>query len=250
MKKITLVSSLALSALTLSQVTQADTFQNEAAFSYINNDYADAFVVGITHHFAKQAINKGPWAEATFLNKSTYLGAGLLYSDVENPYTGNANSDTGYSIYGQAMVNDKIFLNANYANSHDMDIIGVGVGMYLTESSAIYFNYTDLDDSTYDATLGYKNLFSLTNGDAIAFNAELSSLDGEFTSYNVNGKYYITAKTYLGLGAIYTDLDEYGSHTDVELSAGHFFSKQVAVDLSFTSGDGDNTAMVTGVYRF
>ena len=250
MKKLTLISSsilLSLTSLSISTLAQANTFQQEAELGYMHTDNIDILMAGFTHHFEQQSVNKGPWAEAAFLNKSSFIGGALTYLDAND-------SDTAYSVFGQGMLNETYYLNGLYTTTDNVNVFGIGGGAYLTPNSAIYLNYqnNDIDngDSTYNLTLGYKLIANLSNNNFINFNAEISDDDGEFNSYSANADYYFSPKTYLGLGVAYNDYDEYGSHTDFEVSAGHFFNNQVGVDLSYVNGDDDNLTTVSAVFRF
>lgn len=252
MKKLTLISSsilLSLTSLSISTLAQANTFQQEAALGYMHTDNIDILMAGFTHHFEQQSVNKGPWAEAAFLNKSSFIGGALSYLDSDY-----ASSDTAYTVFGQGMLNETYYLNGLYSTTDEVNVFGIGGGAYLTPNSAIYLNYNNYDadhgDSSYDLTLGYKLVANLSNNNFIRFNAEISDDDGEFNSYSANADYYFSPKTYLGLGVAYNDYEEYGNHTDFELSAGHFFNNQVGVDLSYVNGDGDNLTTVSAVFRF
>ncbi|MGJ8692763.1 MAG: putative porin [Thalassotalea sp.] len=252
MNKLNLISSaLLLSTLGFNTVAQANTFQKEAAVAYANTDYLDVLIAGFTYHFSEQATNKGPWAEAGFLNKSSFASAAITYADAD--YWG---SETGFSLMGQGMINDTFFINADYSKIDDFKSIGIGAGAYLTDTSAVYFNYNNIDnsafndDSDYEFTLGYKNIVQLNNNNSVAFTAQASKYEGEEQTYGLNADYYFTPKTYLGLGLTYIDYNEYGSHTNFELSAGHFFNNQVGVDVSYMNGDLDDTTTISAVFRF
>ena len=145
MKKLLLASAIALAA---TGQAYAD-YQFEVGAVYTDGEVGsvdyDGFGVAGEFHFDKVDTSKGPLAEASFLDKSSFVNFAFL--SIEPDLAGADDVDTT-NIGGRFVTASNLIIEADWstvdAGNSDTDTIRVGVGTYLNDNTDVVVSYTCL----------------------------------------------------------------------------------------------------------
>ena len=194
----------------LSSVAAADTFQAEAGLFYNKTD-ADALASDIKTYGISGSVyfkpvddSKGPRLEATFLDRASGITA--TYSDPEGSF------DETYSAQGRFVLGNGTILEAGYADMEFEEVYRVGLGTYLSETSAIMLNYTKADNSDVNTLEGsYKAIQKMAGASSLAYTVSAGIVDvpNNGTGYKFGGDvtYYFNQNFGVGILGSIQDLD-------------------------------------------
>lgn len=260
--KNVLQTAVVISAL-FSVATQAD-YQTELGVAIgeseieIGNFDIDGNVLGLTaeFNFAPVDTSKGPWAEATFLDKSSLIN--IDYIEVD--FDGVDADSTGLS--GRFVTATNLIIEASYQDSDDADILSIGVGAYLNDNLDLVVSYTDQDDE--DISILAANLHGLTSmGGGASFSYDLGLGYAEANDENgtsITGGITFYPNSAFGFGASYNlnsadDIDV----TTLGVIVDYFVSEAIRLSFSYETVevdddniplDGPDTLLIGAAVRF
>lgn len=238
MKKTLLASAIAILA---TSHAYAD-YQFELGAVYAqgeagNTDY-DGFGIGGEFHFDKVDTSKGPLAEASFLDKSSFVNFSFLSIE---PDVKNADEIETTDIGGRFVTATNLIIEANWtttdAGNSDTDTIRVGVGTYLSDNTDVVVSYTTEDDNNADVDyldVTFHGVNPLNQGASVAFDVSAGYIDTDTDSgyqISVGGTYYFNKMFGLGVSAGITDVGDTSSDT-VSVDASFFPSEQFELSAS------------------
>lgn len=212
--------------------------------------------------------DKGPLAEAAFLDQSSNIFSVYSYSEIDAGGFSIDGDDANAIEFGGNYIDQDsgLILGARYYNvngpgsEEDFNSFLIAAGAYLTPSSTVIARFlkNDDNDDEFDNdsfNVGYKNLISTTDNKALNVEVNLSYVDRERITnsfdtfdydeiiFSIGGDYYFNRQASLGarIGFLNADADNDDEDT-YNLRAQYFFNNQAAVNLSFNkiSYDSDN----------
>lgn len=243
MKKILLASAIALAA---TGQAYAD-YQFEVGGVYTDGEIADisfdGFGVAGEFHFDKVDTSKGPLAEASFLDKSSFVNFAFLSVEPDAP---NANDIDSTSVGGRFVTATNIIIEADFgtvdAGNNDTDTIRLGVGTYLSDNSDVVVSYsTEEDDNNNDVdylNVDFHGVNSLNQGASVAYDVGLGYIDTNNDSgyqISVGGTYYFNNMFGLGLNAEIADVGDTSSD-QIGVEASFFPTEQVVLYVMIFDG--------------
>lgn len=255
MKKIVLASAIALAA---TGQAYAD-YQFEVGGVYTDGEISsvdyDGLGVAGEFHFDKVDTSKGPLAEASFLDKSSFVNFSFISIE---PDVANADDVDTTNIGGRFVTANNIIIEADWATvdagNDDDDTIRVGVGTYLNDNTDVVVSYsTDDDTDVLDAT--FHGLNSLSQGASVGYDVTVAYIDTDDDSgyqIGVGGTYYFNNMFGLGLNAEVLDVGDYSSD-QIGVSANFFPNEQVELFAMIFDDGGDadgNGLLIGGAVRF
>ncbi|WP_269618194.1 putative porin [Zhongshania sp. BJYM1] len=246
MKKILLASAIALAA---TGQAYAD-YQFEVGGVYTDGEIAnidyDGFGIAGEFHFDRVDTSKGPLAEASFLDKSSFINFSLL--SVEPDLAGADDVDTT-SFGGRFVTATNIIIEADWTNvdsgNSDDDTVSIGVGTYLNENTDVVVSYTSEDDNNTDVdylNVAFHGVNALNQGASVAFDVDVGYIDTDNDSgfqIAVGGTYYFNSMFGLGLNAAVLDVGDTSSDT-ISIEASFFPTEQVEVFAMIFDGSIEN----------
>ena len=238
MKKIVLASAIALA--TAGQA-YAD-YQFELGGVYTSGEIGgtdyDGFGVGGEFHFDKVDTSKGPLAEASFLDKSSFVDFSFL--SVEPDFAGADDIETT-NIGGRFVTDSNLIIEADWSTVDtglaDVDTIRVGVGTYINDTTDVVVSYSTEDDDNADVDyldVTFHGVNALNQGASVGYDVAVGYIDTDDDSgyhIDVGGTYYFNNMFGLGLSAGITDVGDFSSDT-ISLDASFFPSPQVEIYAS------------------
>ncbi len=255
-KKTALIAGISLA---LSATAQAD-YRWEAGVDISGNDNDSVSVDG-TFYLNPVDTSKGPYAEAAFLDHSSYVTAN--YTDGE--LDGDIINDLEYKNYGASgrYITDSAgwILDLGYQRNEpdnplakilgpdnfEIDQFSIAGGKYLTDNTTLVgrYIYAEGDDGAdFDRyTLELEHLFQLSWGgikvDAVYGLVDLDGRD-DIDIYKLGGTYYLNNN--LGFGASYAKTDELLDEIEAySVFAEWFITEQVAASLEYTDAELDDS---------
>ncbi|WP_158249967.1 putative porin [Zhongshania marina] len=238
MKKIVLASAIALAA---AGQAYAD-YQFELGGVYTSGEIGgtdyDGFGVGGEFHFDKVDTSKGPLAEASFLDKSSFVD--FTFLSIEPDFAGADDIETT-NIGGRFVTGSNLIIEADWSTVDtglaDVDTIRVGVGTYINDTTDVVVSYSTEDDDNadvdyLDVTLHGVN--ALNQGASVGYDVAVGYVDTDDDSgyqISVGGTYYFNNMFGLGLSAGITDVGDVSSDA-ISLDASFFPSPQVELYAS------------------
>jgi hypothetical protein len=201
MKKMTYIASLFAFGL-ISGVAHAD-FNTELYGSVLKSDDLKLFALGGSYYFDQVNTNKGPLAEATFLDQQSSVDAVFTRFDFDED---NVNA---WAIGGTYVLQGTgLYLNAavSHVNGYLADIYSLGGGYYLSRDWAVSVN-TEFDkDFNYQGfSLGSKKLFNLGGDTFVSLAGEYTNPDQSDDSFAVSSDFYLNRNLSVGLGYQWAD---------------------------------------------
>jgi hypothetical protein len=238
MKKLLLASTIALAA---TGQAYAD-YQFEVGGIYTDGESAgisrDGFGVAGEFHFDKVDTSKGPLAEASFLDKSSFVNFAFLSVAPDLP---NANDIDATNISGRFVTATNIIIEADFstvdAGNNNTDTIRLGVGTYLNDNSDVVVSYSSKeDDNNNDAdylNIDFHGVNPLNQGASVAYDVGIGYINTDSDSgyqLAVGGTYYFNNMFGLGLNAEIADIGDTSSD-EMSVEASFFPSEQVTLSV-------------------
>lgn len=266
-KKTALVAAIALAA---SATANADyRWQLDGAAGRTNIDVGhddgdvDQFGVAGTFYFSEVDTDKGPLGEAAFLDQSSYVSAGYVYTDLDDIIE-DLDGDK-YGINGRYVLPLDSFIPLIFEGSwerrtpdfSDIDQYSIGFGAYLTDTTTVILTYrtsdvdetNEIDPGDVDAyQLAVEHLWELDSG-AIKLNGSYGLInvddseinDGDdIDSWDIGGTWYVNNS--LGFGASFSRFDNFGIEEDTYgVGAEWFINEQIGLSLRYAHSEVDDT---------
>lgn len=237
MKKTTLAVAV-VSAFTFAGAVQAQDYQMEAGFNYIDFDTDTAMGVDFTYHLDKVSTSGKPLAEAAFLGRNSNVGVNYLTTD---------KSDLDIlSLGGEFWFND-IYANVEVTDSDLGDELALKAGYMLKDGVLAYVGLSDedgVDKNTYLVGIQY---VAPMGGNYVALNGELLTNDGDNT-IDLSADYYINNA--LSVGARLTETDVSGEDTTFGLGANYFIKPNISAGVEYSTQDSNDTIGLRVAARF
>ena len=277
LKQTLSVTLLTLSLLSVNSHAEQG-YQEEYTVGYEKED-ADTStdkIVGLSAEIYFSPVNteNKPLGQAAFLDKSSSFLVGLIKGERELQ-NANVNSiDTnGPLIEINYITETDAFILGAFYFKQDLDTdpvlvkgdsktIGITIGKYLNDSSAVKFSYASSDIEARDFVtnqtssedvdyyeLSYKTVQSLTAKSYYSFSAgielrksESASVKEDNNELKLLGEYYFNRMTSLGAAASFNSGDNV-SEEGKTLGVGftHFFIPQFALNIDLTRFDADDS---------
>ena len=248
MKKILLASAIALA--TAGQA-YAD-YQFEVGGIYADGERGDVdydgFGIGGEFHFDKVDTSKGPLAEASFLDKSSFVNFSFI--SIEPDFAGADDEDTT-NIGGRFVTATNLIIEADWSTeddgASDTDTIRVGVGTYINDNTDVVVSYTTEDDDNSDVDyldVTFHGLNPLNQGASVGYDVAVGYIDTDDDSgyqISVGGTYYFNTMFGLGLSAGITDVGDVSSDV-ISIDASFFANEQVELFASIFDGSTETNA--------
>jgi hypothetical protein len=212
---------------------------------------ADRESFGLTGTYYLNSVNtdKGPLAEAAFLDRASSIQIDLSTGEIDGD-GGKVDIDS-YSVDSRLVSKETGWLvDLGYRfdeieNNDEFDTFSIGAGKYVLENTAVVLSYAksdaDLGDDADTYGLGVEHLWHLAQG-AIKLDASIARIDAENSDdvdvWGLGGTYYVTPK--LGFGANYSLADS--DETELEnwsLFAKWFVTEQIELSLAYTEQEDD-----------
>lgn len=265
-KKTAIVAGLAMA---VSAGAQADyRWQVDGAVGRNNIDLGrqdgdvDSVGLGGRFYFEDVDTSKGPLGEATFLDQSSSVGAGWVYTDADD-LVDDVDADS-YMIDGRYVLQTSIPLifEASWTREtpsfSDIDYYSVGFGAYITDNTTVVVSYrtsdidetNDIDPGDIDAySIDLKHLWHLSGDSAISVEGSYGLIDVEdnnindgddIDSWKIGGTWYVNRS--LGFGLDFSRFDNFGIEEDTYgASAEWFVREDIGLLLSYAHSEIDDT---------
>lgn len=219
-------------------LSHADSYQFElsAVYSQSESDFSeedysyDLTSKEISYEFkallSPIGLEKGPFAEAEFLNKASFLAvkANRETDEFDIDYTGIFSSLSGrfknvtksYNVDASFVADQGLILEAGYTKteSSNEDDFYFGLGTYLSDTASLslsYAVYEDEEGDDYVTSVEYRSLHRLVAQSAFSIHARADYFDGDDGSgENIVGlvRYYFNRSYSVGSLFGYIDYDE------------------------------------------
>lgn len=265
-KKTAIIAGIGLA---ISTGAQADyRWEVDAAAARTNIDIGrddgdvDKFAIGGSFFLDNVDTSKGPLSEAAFLDHSSYIGAGYIYTDLDD-IVEDLDGDE-YGINGRYVLDlDALPLifegswSRQTPDFSDIDSYSLGFGAYVTDTTTVVFTYStndvdesdDIDPGDVDQyNLAVEHLWHLSNG-AIKLRGSYGFIDvdeneindgDDIDSWNIGGTWYVNNN--LGFGLDYSRFDNFGIEEDTYgATAEWFINEQVGLSLGLAHSEIDDT---------
>lgn len=232
----------------------ADDYQFEVrgGFDHLGSDAdIDVASLGGTWYFAPVSTNNVPLAEAAYLGRASYLGAGLALVDFLDTTLDAEDVKVGYYLPGTMFY-------AAVGALHEENIIAASSTFTETRYDTRWFGTlgiapldgllvtTDFQEHGYDANITARYVGKLPNDHFYAGSVTLADADYGDTFYGLDFDYYFDDTTSVGVGfddgdARYDSNGRFVVGGDrLELRAEKFFSKSWAAGVSAYTSDFDD----------
>lgn len=241
MKRTTLAIAVA-SVFTFAGAAQAQDYQMEAGFNYVDlsvDTFSDSGIgVDFTYYLETVSTQAKPLAEAAFLGRNSNLGASYLTYD-------ELDVDT-LTLSGEFWFED-IYVNADYASSDDADDVSLNLGYMFKDGLLGYVGIIDAD-GVEETTLLLGTKYVAPMGESyIAFEGELLTNDGD-NIISLSGDYFINNA--LSVGARMAESDVEGVETTWGLGANYFIQPNISAGIEYTTQDELDIVMLRVAARF
>ena len=260
------LKSVLVAAVALSGAGYASAYNFELSGSYYNVEAGsvdgDGYGASAAAYFHMVDDTKGPLAEAGFLDRASgimfsYDSSSIDGTDVEFRNTALSarmvNKESGWT--GELLFNQ---VRDDYRDGEPTDkanVLGVGVGKYLSMNSEVSVFYTNVDEYNQDAVgVNYHHVFP---GDptSLAVNLNVTQVDVDGTSetdWSWDGTLYFTDAIGVGVGYYY---DGFYEEDSWDVHASWFVLPELEVALSFAKagqlGDDDvEIGAIRTTFRF
>jgi hypothetical protein len=254
MNKVLIAAAIA--AVSTSAAANDYRFQIDADYAANEvNKEVDTEVAALagTFYLAPVDDSVGPKAEAAFLNQSSSISLGYGRSNLEvgaggiDPgFTVNLDEDGDvWALGGRFVTGNGIILEADYTAVEidkviDSETLGVGIGYYLNDTSAVTLGYVHSEEDTFGLeddiwSVGYKTLLN----DSINLEAEFDYSDPKFgkKAYGLTGAadYYLNENASIGgvLGYVSSD-DDFAKAWVYGVRGEYFFTSNIAINAGYT----------------
>lgn len=196
------MKKLALSLVVLSCMGHAQAYQVEAGGELDNSDYVDTLTIGGEYHFNGVNATSGPFAEASFIEQSTFVRAAVIDTDF------GGNNLLGGGRYVDK--NSGFFFDGNLVLG-DLDGFELGGGIYLGSSTTVgaFYNTNDLEDTFGGSVkhLIFINDNTYLNLEGGASFGEFDATDADRTSFFGSADYYFDKTFSVGGGLEFVEIE-------------------------------------------
>ena len=242
MKKMYYVASLFAFGL-ISGAAHAD-FNTELNASALKADDLKVFAVGGSYYFDRVQTNKGPLAEATFLDKTSSVDALFTRFDFDN------NNQNAWALGGTYVLQGTgMYLDASvmHVNGYSNDTYNFGGGYYLSRDWSVSVDTQFDEDLNYQGiSLGSKKLFGLGSERYVSLEGVYSNPDEGDDSFAVSSDFYFNRFFSVGVGYEWADKFSDGISS---VRSQWFINNQFAVsaEVSYVDYDrGSDTSYLLG----
>ena len=266
-KKTAIAGALGLA---ISATAQADyRWQVDANAGRTNIDIGrddgdvDQFGVSGRFYFKDVDTSKGPLGEASFLDQSSYVGAGYQYTDLDDIIE-DVDGDT-YGLGGRYVLpleSIPLIFEADWTREtpdfSDIDFYRIGFGAYITDNTTVVLSYrtsdvdesNDIDPGDIDAySIDLKHLWHLSGDGAITLEGSYGFIDVEdnnindgddIDTWNIGGTWYVNKN--LGFGLDFSRFDNFGIEEDTYgIGAEWFVTEGIGLSLNYEYSEIDDT---------
>lgn len=196
------MKKIMFSLLAIACAGQAHAYQAEVGGSLDTSDFVDSLSIGGTFYINGVNATTGPFAEAAFLDQSTYVEASFEDRDFG-----------GSNLFGGGRFVDKnsgFFLDGGLQFG-DLDGFEIGAGMYLNQNTTVlgFFESNDVVD-----VFGGKGKYLMPQDDGKYINLEAGFAlgDGDFdystTEISFDGDYYLDKTMSVGAGISFVSIEQ------------------------------------------
>ncbi len=248
-KNFTLVALL----IFVSPFVVADTFQSSVNMSYSQYDSGDieggGSWLGLTAYTDEVSTSKGPLALASFLNKSSFIGAGYSFPGWSSGGLNSSNDDS-YSLSGGYVTEQDIVLNASYSSYGSGSGHSLAVGKYLDEQAVVSVAFSGSDEKTIGGmNASIFGLTELMSDKKVSYGFGVSHVDDDDFNLGLsaNSTYYINNRLGIGGGLGYRYTESFDVIT-TGVQVGYFLNSSVKVStgLSFSKVNVDDDVLLIG----
>lgn len=224
--------------------TYAASYQVELGGSSgtIESDTTETDFTGVylQYHLDSVDISKGPWAEAAFLNKSTFLR--VDYRETDNDIQ-DADDFTDTSLFARALITKDAIVELSYTDGEFDERYHLGIGTYLTDNVDVLLSYSDTDETDESSTSLDVHVLNPSAADsALALDAGIAYLDhDEQDGYALRGglDYYFNRQFSLGGQFSYDNVGDLDTKTTT-LRATVFVTKNIKLGIVYNIFDAEN----------
>ncbi len=242
MKKALLPYMFTVSGLALTTLSYAESYQFElfGVYSQSVSDGSDEFLgypysydltvkntsYSIVAYLKPVSLEKGPYAEAVFLDKASGVSAGYTKSSYEfdanysGPYSFLSGSNTfnnkHYSVDGRYVNKRGIIVESGYGKfeSDDDNNYYLGLGTYISDASSLslrhtIYEYESNDDSTI-TSITFHSVYPFADTSSLSLDAEINYIDDDSSGEDTVGsrQYYFNHSFAIGLSLGYIDIGD------------------------------------------
>lgn len=259
-------------ALALSAVANAD-YQAEIQGSYLTGDFdagiveadQDIWSLGGSYYLMPVNVDKGPLAEAAFLDRASDISANFSDGEIDG---GFADADIqSYGISSRLVGDEGWLLELGYQNDEvedlDSDTWSIGIGKYIAPNTTLTFNYANSDSDDFgDADIfGFdvEHVQLLANDQAVRLEAGYAMADpdngDDADIWSVAGAFYFNRNISVNAGYMLTDSDDTELETFI-IGGEWFINEQFAATLAYTESEDDeigfdsDAVVIAGRFRF
>ena len=202
---------------------------------------ASGFFVGGSYYFNTVRTSLGPLGAAVFLDKSSFVRAAVTEVD---------NGDS-ISLSSRFLLARQTIFELSYTDSDFDSSLELGLGKYLTDTSALLFNYVEGDDVD-SLGVNYTSFLPLAEGKSWAYDVGLAYIDAPSDSgLAISGGVTYYPQSNLGVGATANissagdfDRNEFG------INGQYFFNPSISGTVALLTqevGDTDLDIITLGV---
>ena len=230
----------------------------------VGRDDGDVDRVGLggRFYFSEVDTGKGPLGEAAFLDQSSSIGGGWVYTDADD-IVEDVDADS-YTIDGRFVwdIGLPLIFEGSWTREtpdfSDVDFYRFGFGAYLTDTTTVVVSYrtsdvdetNDIDPGDIDAySIDLRHLWHLGGDGAIVVEGSYGLIDVEdndindgddIDSWNIGGTWYLNQR--LGFGANYGRFDNFGIEEDTYgIGAELFVTEGIGLSLNYEYSEIDDT---------
>ena len=257
-KKTALIAGIGLA---LSANAQADyRWEARAAAGVTNWDYnqddgdVDTFGVNGSFYFRPVNTSKGPLGEAAFLDHSSSVTLGYVYTDADD-IVEDLDGDQ-YAIEGRYVLDADIPLifegsyQRDEPNNAEVDTYSLGLGAYITDNTSLVITYADADVDDGGDTDGWQasveHVWTWEDGGfKLGGNAGYVNVDDgdDIDVYNIAGTWYITNSLGLGISTGYTELSN-NEFLSTDIFVEWFITESIALTALVGYAESDDDIVV------
>ena len=240
----------------------ADTYRWEinAAAGVTNWDYGqddgdvDTFGVNGSFYFKPVNTSKGPLGEAAFLDHSSSVTLGYVYTDADD-IVEDLDGDQ-YAINGRYVLDADIPLifegsyQRDEPNDAEVDTYTLGLGAYITDNTTLVITYADADVDDGGDTDGWQaavdHVWTWTDGGfKLGGNIGYINVDDgdDIDVYNIAATWYITDNLGVGISTGYTDFAN-NEFLSTDLSVEWFITNNIALTALVGYAESDDDIVV------
>ena len=277
LKRVLSVKLLSISLLS-ADIHAEQNYQTELFGGYEKED-ADTSTdktigVGAEIYFSPINTESKPFAQAAFLDKSSFVTVGYINQKVDLQNASVDSLDLGGPLIGINFITetDAFILGVFYSKldgdtnpsqlTIDSKLIGFVIGKYLNDSTTVEVSYTS-GDAEYDNTisnqtftldidyyeltyntvqwLGATSYYDFSIGFELIRKDNSNSVKEDNHELKVLGNYYFTRMTSLGLAASFNSGDDISDEGQtLAINFNHFFAPQIALKVGLSKFNADD----------